>query len=213
MNNYRVEKWDKDFRESWPLCIRKELSMKTRVHSVLLLMLTLCLLWAEASQAGKPLTRSVKLNTPGQLSFNGLGPIRIGMSVSQASRALGVPILTQKYVTPNVNCYYVFPKAKSWEGIGLMVVNYKIVRIDIDTPSINTVSGAHIGMTEKQIKTLYPGIRTEPHHYDDKGHYLIYESNDPLYRPYSLLFETDGQRVYTFRAGYREPVGYVEGCA
>lgn len=150
---------------------------------------------------------------PWRLTLNSLGPIRIGMTVPQASQALGAKLQIAQYHQPNPSCYYVIPRDKRLNGVRLMVTHHKISRIDIENHSFSTISGAKIGMTEKQIKAKYTPLQIEPHRYANNGHYIIYRSKDPLYRPYSLLFETDGNRVTSFRAGYREEVNYVEGCA
>jgi hypothetical protein len=94
-----------------------------------------------------------------------------------------------------------------------MVKNGRVERVDMDSPGVRTDRGAEVGMTEADIRRLYPdGLLVQPHKYDEAGHYLIYvpgESADSLFR---VVFETDGQRVLRFRAGLRPAVEYVEGC-
>ena len=57
-----------------------------------------------------------------------------------------------------------------------------------------------------------PGVRVEPHPYDGPvGQYLIVDALDaPGLR---LIYETDGDRVTSFRAGRRDAVDLIEGCA
>lgn len=81
---------------------------------------------------------------------------------------------------------------------------------------MTTISGAKIGDTIEKIKSIYPQqIKIEPGHYG--GKYLIYEPQDPAYKDYLLLFETDANDevvVRHFRAGYVHDVKYlVEGCS
>ena len=50
---------------------------------------------------------------------------------------------------------------------------------------------------------------------DDRpaGHYLVYAPADPALAHLSMIFETDGQVVTTFRAGMKGAVAQIEGCS
>jgi hypothetical protein len=91
-----------------------------------------------------------------------------------------------------------------------MMSGQRIVRIDIDSKEYATDRGARIGDTEDKVKRLYRGkVRVSQHPYVD-GHYLEVEFEGGKY---SLIFETDGKRVTSFRAGRSPEVGYIEGCS
>ena len=79
---------------------------------------------------------------------------------------------------------------------------------------MRTVSGAGVGDTEEKIKKLYPAqITIEPHHYDpEKGHYLNYWPKDGKHE-YGMVFETDGEKVTSFRVGTNAAIALVEGCS
>ena len=98
-----------------------------------------------------------------------------------------------------------------------MVINGRIERVDItDRPGrrVTTVSGVGTGDTEEAVKRTYPGrIRVERHPYLPAGHYLIYTPADPALAHLSMIFETDGQVVTSFRAGMKGAVSQIEGCA
>jgi hypothetical protein len=94
-------------------------------------------------------------------------------------------------------------------GVGFMVAGRKVVRIDINSGVYRSVGGVHIGMTEQDVKKRHPNIKTEEHHYDPYGHYLILASKD---QRYGIVFETDGKVVTNYRSGERESVAAVEGC-
>jgi hypothetical protein len=67
-------------------------------------------------------------------------------------------------------------------------------------------------MTEAEIARLYPaGLRTMPHKYVSGGHYLVFTppGADSAFR---IVFETDGRRVTSYRAGVEPAVEYVERC-
>jgi hypothetical protein len=98
-----------------------------------------------------------------------------------------------------------------------MVLRGRISRVDVGRPSVvRTASGVGIGSTEDEVMRTYAGrIRVEPHPYTGRrgGQYLIYTPADPSDQHLSLIFETDGQRVVSFRAGLKDAVGLIEGCA
>jgi hypothetical protein len=93
-----------------------------------------------------------------------------------------------------------------------MVVQGKVARIDVDTGSVTTEDGAKIGDTEDAIKTMYDGdVQTEPHKFITGGHYMVV-TGDSTSLGKAIVFETDGQRVTSFRAGRLPEVKWVEGC-
>jgi hypothetical protein len=86
------------------------------------------------------------------------------------------------------------------------------VRFDIRDTTVATETGARVGDAESRIMSLYRGrVSVQPHKYTGPtGHYLIVtQPEDSTLR---TIFETDGQRVTTFRVGRMPAVGYVEGC-
>jgi len=142
------------------------------------------------------------------LSYNRFGPVKIGMTVQAASKALGVPLIREEGYDDN--CHYVRPKF-GFKGISFMVTRDLISRVDIEDRSYRTVQGAKIGDTESRIKQLYAGrVRVIPHKYVDWAHYLIVEFDDGRFM---IVFETDGKRVTTYRIGTNPEAGFVEGCS
>jgi hypothetical protein len=95
-----------------------------------------------------------------------------------------------------------------------MVEAGKVVRADVDSPAVRTAAGAEVGMSEADVRGLYPGgLRVQPHKYDPKGRYLVVQETTPADSARRLIFETDGQRVVRYRAGITPAVEFVEGCA
>ncbi len=156
-----------------------------------------------------------KITNKSKLAINGIGSIRVGMTVAEASKASGTKLVSSGS-TDNTSCTYVRPQGAP-EGIGFMVTNGRIARVDVyDNKSITTLSGAKIGDTEAQIKALYPGqIKVTPHEYTGHmgGHYLTFVPKDQSDRNYRVVFETDGKRVVNFRSGKLPEVEYIEGCS
>jgi hypothetical protein len=159
-------------------------------------------------------------NTP--LEFDRIGPIKVGMTLAQATAAAGKPV---KYDPSYPFDFCGHAKVEGGpEGLVFMVRRAKetdpwhIARIDVDGKSrIATASGIRIGATEAEVKQAYSGpgkegtLKVEPHEYTEAGHYITYDVDGP--EGNLLLFETDGTKVTRFRSGQQEPVGYVEGCA
>lgn len=153
-----------------------------------------------------------KITNQSKVAINGIGSIRVGMTVAEASIASGTKLVGKG----EPSCYYVRPLGVP-KGLGFMVTNGRIARVDVyENKNITTLSGAKIGDTEARIKALYPGqIKVSPHKYtaDSGGHYLTYIPKDKSDRFYRLIFETDGKRVTNFRAGKLPEVEFVEGCS
>jgi hypothetical protein len=92
-----------------------------------------------------------------------------------------------------------------------MVVDDRIVRVDVTGGAVTTVSGIGMGSTEQEIQATYEGIAVEPHLYRPAGHNLVYRAlSEPAHL---LLFETDGGVVVGFRSGLEAAVRAPEGCA
>lgn len=136
------------------------------------------------------------------------GPIRAGMTLAAAGRALGTP-----FAPPDSGaCAYVHPPGAP-PGVSLMVVHDTIVRVDVDSAGVRTAEGAAIGDDEARIHALYAGrVRMQPHKYTPSGHYLVVTpaGGDTTRR---LVFESDGRRVVQYHAGRLPEVLWVEGCS
>ncbi len=99
-------------------------------------------------------------------------------------------------------------------GVGVMIASGIVARVDVNDSAITTANGAKIGDTEDRIRELYGArVTSQPHKYDDRGHYLIIAPLSPADSAFRIVFETDGKTVKTFRAGRRPQVEYIEGCS
>ena len=146
-----------------------------------------------------------------KVTLNGVGPVRLGMTVKQAEKALGTKLTIDDYLDDDSCRYFT---TKSQPSIAFMTDHKKIVRIDIipgaGAPPV-TDKGAKIGDAEAHVLALYKGhIKVGPHHYTGpEGHYLRVLDGK---RKVRLIFETDGKKVENFRIGREPAVEYVEGC-
>ena len=147
-----------------------------------------------------------------QLSSNGLGPIKIGMTLSQVQSITHQKLANtkpDKFQAEDESCFYSQFTDKSLAGISLMVSYKKIVRIDITSNEYATTKGIRIGDSESEVLKNYPGIKVIQHHYDQKGHYLTYPV--PL-KDRGIRFETSGGKVSLMYAGQAREIQYVEAC-
>ena len=148
-----------------------------------------------------------------RVGLRSFGPVRYGMTLAEASRALGEHLEPGK--EESEGCSHITPTSIP-PGATLMVIHGRIERVDIDTTGILTASGVQVGSTEEEVHRAYPGqIRVRPHP-DEPGpewHYLIFVPRNPADSAFGIIFETDGHRVQTYRAGRRPAISYIEGCA
>ena len=151
-------------------------------------------------------TDTTPTNADMVVTHNSFGNIKVGMTVAQASQALGTELVAPDGKS---ECYYVQPK-QGFRGVGFMVISGKIARIDIASKEYATDKGAKIGDTEEKIKSLYKGIRVFPNTYDETQNDMKVFSAD---ENYLIIFETDGKIVTGFRVGQAEEVGWTEGCS
>lgn len=143
------------------------------------------------------------------LRADGIGPVRVGMTVDEAQRAAGGLDRTAGLEA----CDYVRPK-NGPAGVSFMVENGRIARVDVgDSAAVSTGAGTRLGDTEERVRAAYPGARAQPHKYDDRGHYLIVIPAAPSDTLHRIVFETDGRVVTTMRGGLYPAVEYVEGCS
>jgi hypothetical protein len=157
--------------------------------------------------AGSPLANAqTSLSAPEYvITFNSFGPIKIGMTVSKASKALGVKLTT---VETGSSRYY--ETKGRFKDVGFMVNDGTIARFDVSERGIATDKGAKVGDTEARIKRLYKGQYKVSKHFYNDGHYIEVEMKGGKY---GIIFETDGKRVTYIRAGRSPEIGYVEGCS
>ncbi|WP_204137287.1 hypothetical protein [Halomicronema sp. CCY15110] len=147
-----------------------------------------------------------------EVRLTGIGPIQIGMTLEEATDALGLPLVP---IGSNLggDCAYYQPDAVS-QALGFMVVDNRVIRVDVwPGSSLATVSGAKIGSTTEEIATFYPGqIEAIPNPYT-KGEFLTLTPQDPELSLFRLVFETDAEgKVVQYRAGQFPAVTWPDGC-
>lgn len=171
---------------------------------------------APASPAQPAASDTAARDTAWTLRHDGIGPIRVGMTVEEARAALGGDFNAPG---PDVGvsdspeaCQYArsgrFPT-----GVRVMLEGLRVARVEVDSGTLATAEGARIGDSEARINELYPlRVTVWPHKYTD-GHYLYVRPAEASDTTRLIVFETDGRQVLRFRGGQKPQVEYVEGCA
>jgi hypothetical protein len=159
------------------------------------------------------LKKPEKLTTQSRLSINGLGSVKINMTVAEASGVAGTPIVPFK-PNPNPVCSYYKP-ANGPEGVTFMVTSGRIATVEIETNKIVTNYGAKIGDSESLIKSLYPGgqIQTARLANSEQGKSWTVQPSNFAEKNLRLVFvSTNGKTVTRMMAGKVPEVNYIEGC-
>jgi hypothetical protein len=144
-----------------------------------------------------------------RITTAGYGPVKIGMSVGDAQRALGAKLVAEG-PADNAECHYLRPEP-AVEGLWFMISDDRVVRVEVNAPGITTRSGVGVGDSEARVKELFPSVEVTPHKYvAPDGNYLTVWTRD---RTAAVRFETLQGKVTSYYAGQVPQVEYVEGCS
>lgn len=137
---------------------------------------------------------------------DGLGPVHIGMSLSQLNTTLHTSF--SKPSDPEQSCTYV--KVPDHAGIRIMLLDGHVARIDIDNTTTRTTEGIHNGDSETHAQQVYEKkLAVTPHKYEPTGHYLTEHTPDGKY---GIRFETRDGKIIRYYAGEASAIEQVEGC-
>ena len=148
------------------------------------------------------------------VTYSSFGPVRFGMTTTQAGRALGLAVTFAPEMAPDDPCGHA-----RWEGkpqsLRVRVMHDTIVGVVVERPStVRTADGIGLGSTEQQLRELYADrLTVDPRMHDDDGHFFTVAPVAPADSAYRLIFETDGRgTVVGYRAGLLSAVEYAEWC-
>jgi hypothetical protein len=149
---------------------------------------------------------SPKLTDSSTVTTAGIAPLTFGMTVAQAQPAIGTRLLTESGGAPSGECFYVKPE-RGPAGVFMMVSKSTIERVDIRSGNVKTRSGLGIGTTLDQLKTA---LKEQLQINGNTATFVPTSANDANYR---VIFETDGAKVITYRAGKVPEVNNPVGCS
>jgi hypothetical protein len=158
------------------------------------------------------LTTSSKPKQP-TVILDGYGPLHIGMTLATAQAALGRPIHLTSSTYGDKPCGWA-PMTGSPDGkVRLLFLSGRLVRIDVLTPKVRTLSGVGVGSSVGAVTSAYRGhITTQNDPLTSNSVWLIYRASDPVYATRELLFDAPGGTVAGYRVGYRDTVEAPEPC-
>ncbi len=141
---------------------------------------------------------------------NGYGPVSIGMSVKEASKAFGQELKPAHTLDEDDKlCHYVYPDG-NYKKIGFMVERGLVTRVDVHSNLYTTDSGVTVGQSDRMVYEKYKDKVSEQIHpyIGTEGKYLIVNTQ----KGFQLIFETDNGVITSFRTGKLPSVAYIEGC-
>jgi hypothetical protein len=112
--------------------------------------LILCLTLVSGFTLGQSSTLS-----SGVLDFEGFGPVRVGMTLPEASAAAKARIESEG-AGPHSECEYAAPISGPG-GIGFTLVNKRIAEISIQNEAFATSTGIRVGDPERKVVETYKG--------------------------------------------------------
>ena len=138
--------------------------------------------------------------------YDGVGGVKIGMTLTQLSAALHQELAADE--KDEHGCFYI--DAHGHDRVAFMIIDGHVVRVDVGAPGVKTSAGIQVGDSEAHVRGAYGAkMKVTPHTYIDNGHYLTVRSDDGRY---GVRFETENGKVVGFYAGTYKAIQYVEGC-
>jgi hypothetical protein len=139
---------------------------------------------------------------------DGIGAIRIGMTVDELRGAVGDISGTSS----TADCSYVRPNGAP-SGVSVMLARGQVARVDVDSAGVKSDAGVTVGDSSAKVGDAYAGrLVATPHKYVPGGQYLTVRSTSPSDSSRRMVFETENGRVTRFRAGRVPEVEWVERC-
>ena len=152
------------------------------------------------------------LTSDSTVTLRALGPVRIGMSVEEASAAAGLELRRDLGRASTDSCHYV-NAGPTMRGVSFMVVNDLIRRIDIDPPSpAATRSGVRIGTAEGDLREVYPDNIQRADSAVTGARGWAFVPNDDSDADFRIYFEVEDGSVSRYRLGSRPSVDSLSGC-
>jgi hypothetical protein len=145
------------------------------------------------------------------LTATGLGPLQVGMTVTEARAAAGDDVSAPDSSATAACTYVKFPSTP--RGTAVMFEGGILARIEVREAGVTTAEGLEVGATAGRADSLYgASAQRRPHKYG-AGEYLIVQPLAPSDTIHRLVIELVDGRVTTYRVGRVPAVEYVEGCS
>ena len=148
------------------------------------------------------------LDAASSVSTVGIDRIMFGMTLHDAQVAAGSRFTP---ITPVGHCFLVIPEAVQ-AGLTFWVVAGTVERVDVDTRTITTRSGAGVGDTEDRIREMFGERIHTTALPDGSGNLLAYIPRDVADATYRVMFLSNGLQVTRMWAGRLPWAEELGGC-
>ncbi len=148
------------------------------------------------------------LDAASSVSTVGIDRIMFGMTLHDAQVAAGSRFTP---ITPIGHCFLVVPEAGQ-AGLAFWVVAGTVERVDVDTRTITTRSGAGIGDTEDRIREMFGERIHTTALPDGSGNLLAYIPRDVADATYRVMFLSNGLQIIRMWAGRLPWAEELGGC-
>lgn len=168
------------------------------------------------------------LTVNSRVGLKNIGPVVVGMTIEQMAQAAGVSLTRQPdfdqamatagcaFMSPGTIPGYVPPpNSGNKSPIAFMIRDNKLARIDILGGEFQTTQGIQIGSTEQEVQEAFGGTSPLPARafIGPPYRYLTATPREEADRDFRLVFESDGAKVVTYRAGKLPEVDWKNGCS
>ncbi|GAB3462978.1 hypothetical protein GCM10027321_25170 [Massilia terrae] len=146
---------------------------------------------------------------PWVVGFDGVGPLRYGMTFDQVNARLGHGLRhTPPELRANKRCEQLGLDAVGRDGIWLMFVDDVFKRVDVQGGA-RTAAGIAVGDQAARVYASYSKVASEPRPYVPEERSLTVTAPDGRH---AIRFETENGAIVVFFAGDAVPVQWIEGC-
>jgi hypothetical protein len=179
------------------------------------------------SSEASPTASPTGLTVNSVVGLKNIGPVVVGMTIEQLAQAAGVSLTRQPdfdQAMADKNCAYMSPgtipgyvpppNSGNKSPLAFMIVDGKLARIDILGGEFKTAQGIMVGSSEQEVQTAFGGASPLPPRafIGPPYRYLTATPRQAADQNYRLVFESDGAKVVTYRAGKLPEVDYKNGC-
>jgi hypothetical protein len=145
-----------------------------------------------------------------RITQNGLGSMRLGMTVDQAQRRTGQRIENNLFTPGDTSCgiAQLFPQSL---GVNMQTTKLRIWVINVSDPGIITRAGIEVGDTVQDLRRAYRSrLRSHANKYTPKArdYWVAFPRHRKL-----VFYANPHKQITQISAGRTPEIDFVEGCS